>query len=279
MIRAPLPYALPRVLVFLVLATFAGNCASSSREASRPDDPNRGLASAAALILPPKTEISFPPLPLKRRLHAIHRGSPVAGYELVFTDRSGQEKNESRPVSDGSCRLTCIGGDCAMSATSEEQLFLVQGKFVVSYSRMFGNGNRLIAFLASLKRSFDAPVIYLDCNLTHPASRAVSVDDLLAQLPADTGVDSQKNARLTLTEAMPDALPVYELATHRCLNKKGSRYSRAALFALTSKGIVAYDPSGKALDYKIGCGNRGGVSRCSKISEYLKSNGVTGCLF
>jgi hypothetical protein len=265
MVRVPINHALFRALAFLTLAIFAGNCASSSRDAARPDDPNRGLASAAALILPPKTEITFPPLPLKRLAHAIHRGSPVAGYELAFGH--------------GSCRITCIGGDCAITPNSEEQLFLVQGKFVVSYSRMFVSGNRLIAFLASLKRSFEAPIIYLDCHLASPASRALNVDDLLAQLPPDTAIDSQKNAGLTLTESLPDALPVYELATNRCFRKRGNPYPRAGLFALNSKGIVAYDPTGKALEYKIGCGNRGGVSRCSKISEYLQSNGVTGCLF
>ncbi len=278
MICAFRPPSLSRTFAVVLLVQLTAGCASSSRDADRPDDPNRALAGAAVALLPPKTEISFPPLPLQRRLHAIHRGSPVAGYELLFTDRSGKERDESSAAA-GSCRLTCIGGDCALNSGSEAQLFLVQGKFVVSYSRMFGRGNRLIAFLASLKRSFGAPVISLDCTLPHPASRGMNVDDLLAQLPAGTAIDSVKNSGLSLAESLPDALPVYELATNRCWHRSGNPYARAALFALTSKGVVAYDPHGATLDLKIGCGNRGRIPRCAKISEFLLSNGVAGCLF
>jgi hypothetical protein len=280
MVRVSIPTtALFRAIAALFLVQVTGGCASSSRDADRAEDPNRSLADAAIPILPPKTEISFPPLPLKRKAHAIHRGSPIAGYELIFTDRSGKERGDERPANESSCRLSCIGGDCAINSASEEQMFLVQGKFVVSYSRMFGRGNRLIAFLASLKRSFAAPVIYLDCLLPRTGSGKVTVDDLLAELPADTQIDSQKNAGLSLTESLPDALPVYELATNRCLRKVGNPYASAALFVLTSKGIQSYSPSGALLPLKVGCGTRVKVSRCIKIADYLLSNGVSGCLF
>ena len=252
-------------------------CASTSPSADRADDPNRSLAAAALAILSPKTEISFPPLPFARRTHALHRGSPIAGYELVFADRSAVDERPS--PGQGSCRITCIGGDCALGPNSEAQLFLVQGKFVVSYSRMLGKSNRIVAFLASLKRSFEAPVVYLDCTLTPHDSHAATADDLLAQLPSGTTIDAVKNAPLSLTESLPGTAPTYEIATNKCLRRASNPYSKAALFVLTAKGIVSYDVAGRPLPYRIGCGNRGGVSRCTKIVDYLKSNGVNGCLF
>lgn len=277
MVRAPSFKKRTHFAVFLLVAQATGGCASSSHDAGNPEDSNRTLAAAALAILAPKTEISFPPLPFKRKGRTIHRASPIAGYELIFADRSASDGGHAPPS--GSCRITCIGGDCAIGPNSEEQLFLVQGKFVVSYSRMFGKSNRIIAFLASLKRSFEAPIIYLDCTLASHDSRGGTVEDLIAQLPPETQIDSVKNAGLTLTESLPNALPVYELATHKCHRRAGSPYPKAALFALTSKGVLSYDSTGHPLPYKIGCSNKGPLARCNKIADFLLSNGVTGCLF
>ncbi|MBS1961383.1 MAG: hypothetical protein JST04_04140 [Bdellovibrionales bacterium] len=260
------------ILAACLFGQLAGSCASSTRDEERTDDPNRTLATAAREFLPPKTEIAFPPLPLARRTHALHAGSPVGGYELVFKDHE-KEKSEGKP-SLGACRFTCIGGDCAIKPDSDAQMFLQQGRFVVSYSRMFGRGNRIIAYLASLKRSFEAPVLVLDCALS-PAGRAPASTDLQAQLPAETVIDREKNKGLSLQESLPGTPPVYELATHRCYRRAGNPYRKAALFALTSRGIASYDGAGRALDYRIEC--RSG--RCQKIADFLRTNGVTGCLY